>query len=665
MQETTIHIKINDLRSKIRTYDQAYYGRGESLVSDKEYDMLYAELVKMEQDNPDLITPDSPTQRVGNDLTKEFTKVTHRIPMMSIDNTYSEGEVREWVTRLEKSVEKEKLTFIGELKVDGIAMSLLYENGIFVRAATRGNGTVGDDVTANVKTIRGIPLVIDTKETVEIRGEAYMTFDAFSKLNESIVENGQKPMQNPRNTTSGTLKLQNPSEVAKRNLSFAAYFLLSDVHKETLNTNLDQISTWGFPVVIHSGILPSADAVIAFCKEWETKRHTLPFPVDGVVIKVNSFTHQELLGTTSKSPRWVIAYKYQPEQAITQLEKIDCFVGRTGVVTPVARLAPVFLAGTTIKNATLHNFDEIARLGIREGDFVEIEKGGEIIPKVIRVIKEKRGADTMEYKLPMQCPSCGSQLVKIEEEVAIRCMNTSCTAQLQASIEHFVGRTAMDIQGLGPAIVTQLIDSGLVKSADDIYKLKKEQLADLERMGDKSAQNIIDAIEKSKLNTLDKLIHGLGIRMIGAQSAKVLAQAVDDITGFYSKTEDELLKIESIGEATAQSLQLFFSREENRMLIANLQSCGVNTKGMEKASGGKWTGKTFVLTGTLSKYTRDEAAKIIESYGGKVSVSVSKKTDFVLAGEDAGSKFDKAQELGVAIIDEAAFDQMVENSASL
>jgi DNA ligase (NAD+) len=659
MTENSKQIKIEELRCKIRTYDQAYYGRGESLVSDKDYDLLYAELVKMEQDNPELVTPESPTQRVGNDLTKEFAKVTHRIPMMSIDNTYSEEEVREWVGRLEKSVGKEMLSFIGELKVDGIAMSLLYENGHFIRAATRGNGTVGDDVTANVKTIRGIPLVVDTKETVEVRGEAYMTFDAFSKLNESIIENGQKPMQNPRNTTSGTLKLQNPSEVAKRNLSFAAYFLLSDAYKATLHNNLAQISSWGFPAVIHSEVLPSADAIIAFCKEWETRRHTLPFPVDGVVIKVNSFTHQELLGTTSKSPRWVIAYKYQPEQAITQLEKIDCFVGRTGVVTPVARLAPVFLAGTTIKNATLHNFDEIARLGLREGDFVEIEKGGEIIPKVVRVIMEKRGADTVEFKLPTQCPSCGSQLVKIEEEVAIRCMNLSCTAQLQASMEHFVGRTAMDIQGLGPAIVTQLIQNGLVKSADDIYKLTKEQLADLERMGEKSAQNIIDAIEKSKSNTLDKLIHGLGIRMIGAQSAKVLAQSVDEITDFYKKTEEELLKIETIGDATAQSLNLFFSRQENRILISNLQSCGVNTKGMEKASGGKWSGKTFVLTGTLSKYTRDEAAKIIESHGGKVSGSVSKKTNYVLAGEDAGSKLDKAQALGVAVIDEAAFEQMV------
>ncbi len=659
MTENDLKTKINEIRNKIRTYDQAYYGRGESLVSDKEYDTLYAELVKLEQEHPDLVTPDSPTQRVGNDLTKEFAKVTHRVPMMSIDNTYSEEEVREWVARLEKSVDKEKLTFIGELKVDGIAMSLLYENGKFVRAATRGNGTIGDDVTANVKTIRGIPLVIDTKETVEIRGEAYMTFDAFSKLNEAIVESGQKPMQNPRNTTSGTLKLQNPSEVAKRNLSFASYFLLSDEHKESLHKNLNKIRAWGFPAVIHSGILSSADAIIAFCKEWETKRHKLPFPVDGVVIKVNEFTHQELLGTTSKSPRWVIAYKYQPEQTITQLEKIDCFVGRTGVVTPVARLAPVFLAGTTIKNATLHNFDEIARLGVREGDYVEIEKGGEIIPKVVRVIMEKRAANAVEYTLPVHCPSCGSQLVNIDGEVAIRCMNSSCTAQLQASIEHFVGRTAMDIQGLGPAIVTQLIETGLVKSADDIYKLGKEQLADLERMGDKSAQNIIDAIEKSKSNTLDKLIHGLGIRMIGAQSAKVLAQSVGDITDFYNITEDELLKIETIGEATAQSLKLFFSRDENRMLIANLKGCGVNTKGMEKASGGKFSGKTFVLTGTLSKYTRDEAAKIIEEHGGKVSGSVSKKTDFVLAGEEAGSKLDKAQSLGVAVINEAEFERMV------
>jgi len=652
--------RIDELKSLINKYDQAYYSKGESSVSDREYDLLYSELVNLEKENPEFVTPDSPTQRVGNDLTKEFVKVTHRIPMMSIDNTYSDNDLAEWIERLEKSVESENLNFVGELKVDGIAMSLLYENGSLVRAATRGNGNVGDDVTANVRTIRGIPLSIDTKETVEIRGEAYMTFDAFTRLNESLIENGEKPMQNPRNTTSGTLKLQNPSDVAKRNLSFAAYFLLSDSYRHDLYSNLQIVKSWGFPTVVHSDILTSLNDVMTYCKNWESKRHVLPFPVDGVVIKVNSFRHQDLLGTTSKSPRWVIAFKYQPEQAVTQVEKIEAQVGRTGVVTPVARLTPVFLAGTTIKNATLHNYDEIDRLGLREKDYVQIEKGGEIIPKVVKVILDRRENDSCPFNIPQNCPSCGSQLVKIDGEVALRCVNSSCTAQLQASMEHFVSRSAMDIQGLGPAIVSQLINEGLVKNVTDLYKLQKEMLADLERMGEKSAQNVIDAIEKSKSNSLDKLIHGLGIKMIGAQSAKILAKKISCLGKLITMSVEELTKISTIGPVMAQSIRMFFDREENRLLIQELAHAGVNIEGIPQDNDqGIFAGKTFVLTGTLTNYTREQATKEIELRGGKVSKSVSRKTDYVVAGAEAGSKLDKAETLGVAVIDESGFEKLL------
>lgn len=652
--------RIEELKKLINQYDAAYYGRGVSIISDQEYDSLYHELEKLETENPQFKSTDSPTQRVGNDLTKEFPKITHNIPMMSIDNTYSEEDLGEWVGKIQRSLPGEKLSFVGELKVDGLAVSLIYENGKLLRGATRGNGAIGDDVTANIRTIKSIPLSVDHKLPFEVRGEVYMTFKAFTALNESIIENGQKPMQNPRNTTAGTLKLQNSKEVAQRNLSFVAYSLLSDSIKTSHYSNLDFLYSKGFPAVIHSQPLDSLQQLIDFCREWEHKRHDLPFPVDGVVIKVDSFLHQNILGTTAKSPRWVIAYKYQPEKAITQVEKIDQNVGRTGVVTPIARLTPVFLAGTTIKNATLHNYDEINRLNLRELDFVEIEKGGEIIPKIVHVIIEKRPPESKEFSPPTHCPSCGSLLGKLENEVALRCFNNSCPAQLRAALEHFVSRSAMDIQHVGPALISNLLENNLVNTVADLYNLTPEKLITLARMGDKSANNVCESIDKSKGNSLDKLIHGLGIRMIGAQSAKVLASSVNDISDLYNKSVDELMHIETIGPTTANSIRIFFDRVENQRLIAQLKEKGVNTKGVLKSKSGPLSGKTFVLTGTLIHYSREQATEIIESLGGKVSSSVSRKTDYVLAGEDAGSKLKKAESLGIRIIDEASFDKLTE-----
>lgn len=599
---------------------------------------------------------------MGSDLVKEFPKVAHRIPMMSIDNTYSEEELREWVERITRSLPNEKLCFVGELKVDGVAISLIYENKKLVRGVTRGNGTIGDEVTANVRTIRAIPLSVNFELPFEVRGEVYMTYDAFSALNQSIIESGHKPMQNPRNTTAGTLKLQDSKEVARRNLSFAAYSLISDTYKTSHHNNLKFLSEKGFPTVIHSPVLNSIDQLIDFCHYWEKKRHELPFPVDGVVIKVNSFSHQQDLGTTAKSPRWVIAFKYQPEKAITQVEKIDENVGRTGVVTPIARLTPVFLAGTTIKNATLHNYDEIKRLGLQTLDYVEIEKGGEIIPKVVKVLLEKRPAESKPFSPPTHCPSCGSILGRLEGEVALRCFNSSCPAQIQAALEHFVSRNAMDIRHVGPALIQNLLEHGLIKSVSDLYTLTPEKLMTLARIGEKTAHNVCDSIKKSKYNSLDKLIHGLGIRMIGAQTAKILASNINDISDLFNMSTEELSHIETIGPTMAQSIRLYFDRKENQHLIDQLKSSGVNTKGIKKTSTeGPLSGKTFVLTGTLSSYTREEASEKIESLGGKVSSSVSKKTDYVVAGDEAGSKLAKAEKLGVMVIDESAFLDLLKN----
>jgi DNA ligase (NAD+) len=652
----SIQKKIEDLRTRIRTYDAAYYGRGESLVSDKEYDGLYHDLLDLEKAHPEYDSPDSPTRRVGNDLTKEFPKVRHATRMMSIDNTYSADDVREWAGRCEKLLPGQKLSYVGELKMDGVAVALVYDKGRLVRAVTRGDGEVGDEVTSNIRTIRGVPLAVDYAGPFEIRGEVYMTFANFRRLNDQMIENGLKPMQNPRNTASGTLKLLEPREVARRNLSFAAHFLISDEHRKSHRGNLSYMQELGFPVVAHSGLLSSAGAVIDFCNDWEEKRHDLDFPVDGIVVKVDAIEQQAKLGATAKSPRWVIAYKYQPEAAVTQVEAIDAQVGRTGVVTPVARLVPVRLAGTTIKNATLHNYDEVERLGVREGDFVEIEKGGEIIPKVIRIIGEKRPLGSRPFIPPLRCPSCDSELGRLEDEVALRCFNNSCPAQILASLEHFVSRTCMDIQGVGPALIEQLVKAGLVKTVTDLYALTKDSLVNLDRMGDKSASNVIAAIAGSKLNTLDRLIHGLGIRMIGAQAAKLLAQEVNDLTDLFGISDEVLQRIEGFGPNMARSVRAYFDRPENRALVDRLKESGINTRGLpKKALAGNLSGKTFVLTGSLVAYTREQASAEIERRGGKVSSSVSKKTDFVVAGSEAGSKLEKAEKLGVKVIDEAAF----------
>lgn len=652
--------RIDELRKLISKYDAAYYGRGESLVSDQEYDALYKELENLEKNHPELITAGSPTQRVGSDLAEGFPKVRHSVPMMSIDNTYSADELKEWLRRTTERLKGETPGFVCELKLDGVACSLHFRNGNFERAVTRGNGTTGDDVTLNARTIRSIPLSVETKGPFEVRGEVYMSFGRFQQLNQRLEEEGKRTLQNPRNSTAGTMKLLDPRETARRNLSFAAYNLISETDIKTHHANLQTLEKMGFPTVTHSKVFTSLDDILKYCDKWRDDRHDLDFPVDGIVVKVDSISHQNSLGATAKAPRWVIAYKYAPDRAKTVVEKIDAQVGRTGVVTPVARLRPVFLAGTTIRNATLHNYDEIDRLGVREKDTVEIEKSGEIIPKVVNVLTEKRPKDSKQFPPPSECPSCGSKLEHPENEVALRCLNVGCPAQRFASLEHFVSRTAMNIDGLGPSLLHQLIDNDLVSTPADLYSLTEDQLVGLERMGNKSAENIIRAIEASKSNPLDQLIHALGIQMIGTQAARVLARQVDDLKDLFSMPKGELEKIEGMGPTMAQSVRAFFDRPENRKLVEALEKHGVNTKGLKKEKpGGPLEGSTFVLTGSLEGYTRDEATRLIESKGGRVTSSVSKKTNYVVAGADPGSKLDKAHKLDVTVLSEDQFTDMI------
>lgn len=653
--------RIDTLRRRIRELDAAYYGRGESIVSDRDYDLLYRELVELEQANPRLMHPDSPSRQVGNDLTKEFAKVEHAVPMLSIDNTYAENEVLEWMERVGRILGNTPCTWVAELKLDGVAAALHYDRGRLVRAVTRGNGSVGDEITANVRTIRSVPLTVDSQEPFELRGEIYLTFADFRALNDRMVEEGQKPMQNPRNTTSGTVKILDPAEVARRHLSFAAHSVLGMPGETTHSGGLKKVAALGIPVVTCSPVMTSADEILNFCRHWGTARHELPYPVDGVVIKVNEIGLRDELGTTAKSPRWMVAFKYQPETAITVVRSIDMQVGRTGVVTPVARLEPVSLGGTTISNATLHNFEEIARLDIRESDCVEIEKGGEVIPKVLRVLAEKRSCESAAVVPPKLCPSCGGTLTKLENEVALRCVNSaSCPAQLFASLVHFVSKAAMDIDSFGPALIQQLIDRKMVRSCADLYGLTANMLANFDRMGGKSAAKVVAAIEASKTNSLDRLIQGLNIRMIGAQSAKVLARAVTDIADLYTMDEEHLSELDTIGPAMARSIVSFFATSSNRELVERLRASGVNCTGLpQDTSEGFLRGRTFVLTGTLEKCTRNEARVKIEALGGKVMGSVSKKTDYVIAGESAGSKLTKAQVLGVTVLTEQAFDALL------
>ncbi len=661
--------KVRDLREKIKDADYKYYVLADPDIDDFKYDMMLKELGEIEKQHPELVTEDSPTQRVSGQPTKIFKTVAHKIPMLSLSNSYSFEELIEFDSRVKNALENRKYEYACELKFDGIAISLIYENGKLVTAATRGDGFKGDDVTQNVKTIRAIPLSASNNKVkdFEVRGEIFFKKEDFIKINEEQELKGEKIFANARNTAAGTLKLKDSQIVATRALNFFSYFIYTnDVNLKSQFEGIKMLESLKFPVNKHFTIAKNIDEVRIFCDRIEELRDELPYEIDGVVVKVNSVAEQDLLGTVSRSPRWAIAYKFKAKEAETKLNKIICQVGRIGTITPVADLQPVFLAGSTISRATLHNFDEIKRKDIREGDYVKIEKGGDVIPKVTAVVKERRSRDSVEYKIPDKCPVCKTRLEKPEDEVYYYCPNYNCPAQVQGRIGHFVSRGAMEIEGLGESIIEVFLQKGFLKNFADIYDLKKykDELIEIERFGVRSVENILSAIEESKNKPFDKVLFAVGIRHIGERTAKILAMHFGSMDKLVSAGKEEIENVHEVGPKIAESVYKFFRDQKNVDLIKKLRSAGLKfeiEKRKDQIINQRISGKIFVLTGTLSKYKRDDAAKIIEDLGGRVSSSVSKKTDYVLAGEEAGSKLEKAKQLGVKVIDENEFETMLEH----
>jgi len=654
-----------ELCALINHHNHLYYVEASPEISDAEFDALMRELQAIEAEYPALLTPDSPTQRVGGEPLEEFATVEHVAPMLSIDNTYSDGEIRAFDERVRRSLSGEKTAYVVELKIDGVSISLSYESGILVRAATRGDGRRGDDVTANVKTIMAIPLRLrDTPpDSLEVRGEIFMRRAELERLNRIREETGEPPLANPRNATAGTLKLLDPREVRKRRLSFFAYGTapLPEAELPSHWETLQRLSQYGLPVSPYAERCNTIDEVIEVCAKWRTKRHALDFEIDGMVIKVDSTEQRQRLGTTAKAPRWAIAYKFPAEIARTRLNDITVQVGKSGALTPVAELEPVALAGTIVRRATLHNFDDLARKDLRIGDTVEVQKAGEIIPQVIRYVPELRPPHVTPYTPPGLCPSCGSAVKQDPEGVYLRCLNPACPAQIKGRLKHFAGRAAMDIEGMGEALIEQLVDRGLVRSLADIFDLQLDDLVALERMGKKSAANLLSAIQDAKSRPLNRLLHGLGIRHVGSRTAEILARHFGDMSRLMAASQDELQGIPEIGAIVAASIHDFFATQENRLLIERLRLQGVRMDEPMPVEAEKdlpLAGKTFVVTGTLSGYSREEIHEKIKALGGKVSSSVSAKTSYVVAGENPGSKLEKAHALGVPVITELEFNQL-------
>src|SRR6202163_2502488 len=662
--------KIEAVREKIRYHEHLYYVLDNPEISDTEFDKLMQQLQQLEAEHPTLITPDSPTQRVGGKPREGFVKVRHSSPMLSLDNTYNEEELRDWERRVHELTGRSEVDYVCELKLDGMSLALVYEDGRLARGVTRGDGSVGEDVTLNVRTVRSVPLSISKDKLkkagmptdFEVRGELLMPTASVRKVNEERERNGLSTFANPRNFTAGTVRQLDSGVTAQRRLDYFSYMLLVngrtyfDRHSKTL----DALEAAGFKVNQSRKLVHSMDEVWAFIREWEGKRESLPYEIDGIVVKVDRIALQDELGFTGKAPRWAIAYKYAARAGITKLEDIRVQVGRTGKLTPVAMLAPFLIGGTTVRNATLHNMDEIERLGVKIGDWVQVERGGDVIPKIAKVIEDKdhpRGHKT--FHMPEKCPVCGTKVVRTEGEVDYRCVNANCPAKLRETILHFASRGVLNIDGMGDALVNQLIERGLVKNVADIYKLTKDDLLSLERMGEKSAQNILNEIEASKKLPLERVIYGLGIRFVGARTAQFLAEHFGSMEALASAGIEELQNVNEVGPRIAESIVEFFSISANRKLVQRLGEAGLAFKGAKKERGTKLAGKTFVLTGTLATHTRDEAKKMIEDAGGRVSGSVSKKTDYVVAGSDAGSKLDKARELGVSVIGEEELEGLV------
>ena len=655
--------RVKELRELLDKANEAYYKDAQPFISDKEFDEKLKELELLENEF-DLHDPESPTKRVGGEVSSVFETVQHPVPLLSLDNTYNEEELNDFDGRVKKILGHQDYEYMTELKFDGAAIRLRYENGELVLGATRGDGEKGDDITNNIKTIRDIPLHLkgNYPEIVEVRGEAYMEREAFARMNQHREEEGLNVFANPRNSTAGSLKMQDPKAVAQRPIRFFAFDLLLDDEDDTLTQSkkTELLNEFGLSVSEHYKVCSNITEVHKIIKEWESLRHELPYETDGVVIKVNQSSLREQLGTTSKFPRWAIAYKFEAEQATTVINDITLQVGRLGTITPVAELEAVELAGTTVKRASLHNEDEIQRKDIRIGDTVVVEKAGEIIPQVISVVNPDSADRNEPYTFPKNCPACDSELIKYEDEVAWRCVNPTCPPQVRIRIEHFASRDAMDIEGLGESVVDQLVSEELIQTYADLYELEKEQIIDLERMAEKSAQNLIDAIEKSKEQPFERVIYALGIRFVGKTVAKDLAKAFKSMEKLGSLSEEELIEVDSIGPRIAESVVGFFNNEKNRSIIERLGQHDLQfVIEEEEQVSNIFEGKKFVLTGSLPTYTRKEAAELIEKHGGKTASSVSGNTDYVLAGESAGSKLDKAKELGVDILDEASFRKMI------
>ena len=667
---SSVEKQIENLREQIREHDYKYHILAQPSISDKEYDELVKKLENLEKENPRLITPDSPTQRVSSDLTKVFNPVAHKIPMLSLANTYNEEELIDFDRRVRETL-NEKVEYIVEYKIDGASVSINYEKGLLKTAATRGDGTTGEEITANVRTIKSVPLRIKKDKSIqyklddfEVRGEIFMNIEDFVKLNKERELNGEKLFANPRNSAAGTLKMQDPSIVAKRPLNIFVYSLISPGDEiSSQEENLLLLKKLGFRVNASYKKCKSIEEVLKACHEFEEKRNSLEYEIDGAVVKVNLIEQQNRLGSIAKSPRWAVAFKFKAKQATTKVNGITWQVGRTGAITPVAELEPVLLAGSTISRTTLHNYDEIMRKDIRIGDTVVIEKGGDVIPKVVSVVTSERKKNSKATQPPGNCPACGTTLFKPESEVAYYCQNTECPDQVKGRLEHFASRGAMDIEGLGEALIDLFVEKGFLKSYPDIYKLKKikNDLVSIERLGEKSISNLLSAIEKSKEKPFDKVLFAIGIRYVGAGAAKKIASHFKSIDELMEAGDEEITSIPEIGESISKSLRQFFSNKNNLRMIKDLRKAGLNFEfKKEKAKSAEqsnsfFKGKTFVLTGTLSEFTREEAGEKIERFGGKVTSSVSKNTDYVLAGEKAGSKLDKANKLGIKTLSEQEF----------
>ncbi|MDO9391272.1 MAG: NAD-dependent DNA ligase LigA [bacterium] len=668
MNRETAEKEIKKLRAEIAGHDHRYYALDDPSISDREYDALMQRLKGLEREFPELVTTDSPTQRVAGQPLQSFKTVNHQTQMLSLDNTYSADELREFDARVAKILEGQKYEYVAELKIDGLAVSLQYRNGRLHQGATRGDGTKGDDVTANIKTIKAIPLALSPKaaglQEVEARGEVYMPRQEFLRINREKEEAGEAPFANPRNAAAGTLKLLDPQAVSRRRLSVFIYGVgQAPAALQDHYSTLEALKQAGFKVNPFIKLCPDIQSVIDYCDQWENKRDELDYETDGMVVKVNSFAQQKALSATAHSPRWAMAYKFPARQATTVLKDVEFSVGRTGVVTPVAILEPVLLSGSTVARASMHNEDELVKKDIHYGDTVFVEKAGEIIPQIIKVVLEKRPSHAKPVKMPKNCPSCGEPLTRNPEEAAWRCLNVSCPAQVKGRIEHFASRSCMDIDGLGTAMVEALVNGGLINDYGDIYSLRGEQLMKLERMGKKSAENLLEGIEKSKNNPFWKAVMALGIDNVGAQAARLLAQRYRSLDNLQKATCEDISNIYGLGGAVGSSVENFFANRKNRQVLDKLKKAGVN---LESADGAEvpqtFAGMTVVLTGSLQNYTREQATELIVSRGGQVTASVSKKTSMVLAGSEPGSKLDKAKTLGVRVVDETEFENLLKSS---